>query len=198
VGIIDVLLALVLVEGAVFYRHVFTAPSSANAPVVVAMVLIYYTAIRSFMDWHLAMEEMRYRVLTNGHRRPELLRVFLDFAIMASYSLLLLRAHVLIDKPGANLLAIAIIYPAVYFLYMVWGELLRLAHGHAGKEFKRALLFFATVVALALLFGYIAGRANGWIFTNHRDFNVLFLAAELLLVIVYREMNSEQQVKLDD
>jgi hypothetical protein len=123
VGIIDILLGLTLVEGAVSFRSMFEQGSNANLPAMVAMVLIYYTAVRSFIDWHIAMEVRPYRILTEGSRGSELGRVLLDFVIMASYSFLILRAHILIEKPGSDITAIAITYPVIYCAYLIWGQL---------------------------------------------------------------------------
>jgi hypothetical protein len=196
VSTIDVLLALVLVEGAVFYRQIFASPSSANAPVLLAMALIYYTAVRSFIDWHAAMEASRYRILTNGHRDAELGRVFLDFAIMASYSFLLLRAHVLIADPGADLLAIAITYPAIYVLYIAWGLLLCRADPTTAYRFSRRLLLVTAALAGALLLCYVVARQNGWLGSDGQVLNAGLLVLELLIVVWYRRMNWRQQIVL--
>jgi hypothetical protein len=206
VAVIDVLLALILVEGAVSYRRVFATPSEANVPVVIALVLVYYTALRSFVDWHLAMEAMPYRILDDDRRgvrprvrRAELLRVFLDFAIMASYSFLLLRAHSLIGHQNADLLPIAIAYPAIFVLYLIWGQLLRSAYqgqpGEDGRRFSRRLLFVAMVLAGAILAGYAVGRHDSWL-SSERELNIALLGAELVLVFLFREVNWYQQVRL--
>jgi hypothetical protein len=200
VGIIDVLLGLTLVEGALGFRSMFTEGSSANVPAVVAMVLVYYTAVRSFVDWHLAMETYRYRVLTEDRRGSELRRVFLDFMIMASYSFLILRTHVLIGKPGSDLTAVAITYPAVYLAYLVWGELVKKAYPimWCPGQFRRRLLVVTFLVSGVLLVAYQAGYQQGWLGTDQKDFNTVFLSGELVLMLWFRHKNWSQQTILKD
>jgi hypothetical protein len=194
VGIIDVLLGLTLVEGALGYRSMFTQGSTANVAAILAMVLVYYTAVRSFVDWHLAMVAYPYRVLTEEVRTLELGRVLLDFVIMASYSFLILRGHVLIGRPGSDLTAIAITYPAVYFAYLVWGELLNRAYTE--RPFKRTLLFAVLLLSGALLIVYLVGRDHGWLGAGEEGLNIAFLSGELILVYWFRHKNWSQQVIL--
>ncbi len=202
VGIIDILLGLTLVEGAVSFRSMFAEGSNANLPAMVAMVLIYYTAVRSFIDWHIAMEVRPYRILTEGSRLSELGRVLLDFVIMASYSFLILRAHILIEKPGSDILAIAITYPAIYCAYIVWGILRENTtpgpplQRETPKPFRPTLLLVTLLIACGLLAGYVVGRAHGWLGSNKADLNTALLCAELLLIGWYRHKNWSQQLKL--
>jgi hypothetical protein len=196
VGIIDVLLGLTLVEGALAYRSMFTQGSTANVTAILAMALVYYTAVRSFIDWHLAMVAYPYRVLTECVRTLELGRVLLDFVIMASYSFLILRGHVLIGNPGSDLTAIAITYPAVYFAYLVWGELLKCAYGKL--PFKRTLLFVVLLLSGVLLAVYLVGRGHRWLGTDEEGLNIAFLSGELILVYWFRHKNWSQQMILED
>lgn len=198
VGIIDVLLALVLVEGAVSYRRLFTSPSAANAPAVIALVLVFFTALRSFIDWHVAMEQSRYRILTEDRRTGELVRVFLDFTIMATYSFVLLRAHMLIADPHADLLAVAIAFPAIYVLYLAWDALLRRADDDTAQQFSQRLLWVTLTAALVLLALYALARANGWFGWSGQTLNTVFLSLELALVAVYRGLNWRQQLVVKD
>jgi hypothetical protein len=203
VAIIDILLGLTLVEGAIAFRSMFTQGSTANAPAMLAMLLIYYTAVRSFIDWHIAMEVRPYRILTYRNRTLELGRVFLDLAIMASYSFLILRAHILIAKPASNLMAIAITYAGIYCAYIVWGELRQRTRpvqrlGERVQPFSRCLLAVTLCFAGVLLAGYVIGRGHRWFGLDKEDFNTAFLAGELLLIVWYRHKNWAQQLIVKD
>jgi hypothetical protein len=200
VGIIDILLGLTLVEGALAFRGMFTQGSNANVPAVVAMVLVYYTAVRSFVEWHVAMETYRYRVLTDGCRTSELRRVFLDFVIMASYSFLILRSHVLIEKPDSDLTAIAIAYPAIYFAYIVWGELLKEAYAGRGysQQFRPRLILLMCFLSSLLCVAYVVGRHHEWLGADLKDLNTAFLVAELALMLWFRHKSWSQQIILKD
>lgn len=192
VGVIDVLLALILVEGAVSYKELFTGHSRMNAAVLLALVLVYYTALRSFIDWHLAMEERPYRILDRNARSVELGRVVLDFGIMATYTFLLLRAHVLIDDPGADLLALALAYPAIYAMYMAWNRLQRCAYG--AERFTQRPLWAATTAASILVGLYLLAPQLG---LDDELRNTLFVLLELGIVAAFRHTNWQQQLVLD-
>lgn len=204
VTIIGVLLGLTLVSGAVAYHGMFTQGAHAPAGAYLAMALVYFVAVRSFIDWHMAMEMWRYRIFTDGRRSSELVRALLDFAIMASYSFLILRGHVLIDHPGADLTAIAIAFPAIYVAYIVWGALLNRAHPADGKAapfapgFSARLLGLMAALSAALLFVYEFGRSEHWLGRDHEDLNIVFLAVEFALVFAFRLANWSQQVIVKD
>src|SRR4051812_38420856 len=84
-GLVDVLYALVLVEGAVAYRSLFSRGheflSWDSMPVLLALVFIYFTTIQSFTDYHLASEDQPYRFLSKARRRTDLWRFYLDVVI---------------------------------------------------------------------------------------------------------------------
>ncbi len=199
VAIIDVLLGLTLVEGAFAYKSMFTHGSTANWPAMLAMVLVYLTALWSFVDWHIAMQVVPYRIQTKGTRGSERARVALDFLLMASYSFLILRAHVLIGDAGADLLAVAITYPAIYAGYILWGLLRNRAIAAQELDldaYSWLLLALMGVLTGVLLWGYAHWRHGSRLGMSAEDFNVLFLALELLILVSYRSINSLQQLTM--
>ena len=128
VRLVDVLYALVLVQGAIYYRRIFTIGSffddpSRWVPVCLALVLIYFMTVQSFIDYHLAAEDQKYRTLDKAHRVQDLVRFYLDVLIVGSYSFLLLKAHVLIDTSKSDLSAVFWALPAIFLLYYLWGLL---------------------------------------------------------------------------
>jgi hypothetical protein len=199
VGIIDILLGLTLVEGALSFTDLFK--SGADAPFIayVGVVLVYYTTIRSFIDWHIAMEVRPYRVLTKCTRTWELSRVLLDFLIMFSYSFLLLRVHALIDLPATDLTSVAIIYVWIYVAYIIWGclrEHARAVEGLDPKPFGGGLLWSSMVLAIVLLALYLVGRDHRWL--GDEGLNIALLFSELALMLWYRHKNWRQQLTLLD
>lgn len=192
VGVIDVLLALILVEGALSYKELFTGHSRINAAVLLALALVYYTALRSFIDWHLAMEERPYLILDRNARSRELGRVVLDFGIMATYTFLLLRAHVLIDDPGADLLALALAYPAIYVMYMAWNWLQKRAYN--SERFTQRPLWAATAAASILVGLYLFAPPLGM---EDELRNILLILVELGIMAAFRHVNWQQQLVLD-
>src|SRR5207302_5403341 len=75
VSLIDLLFALVLTLPVFATEDVVRAPLHANLPIVLALVLAYYVVIRSFVDWHIAMEDAPYWIRTSTHKSWELRRV---------------------------------------------------------------------------------------------------------------------------
>ena len=126
--------------------------------------------------------------------------MFLDFGIMASYSFLILRAHVLIRRPGSNLVVIAITYVVIYVLYVVWGKLREKADPVGGlhaNPFSYLLLGLTALLALVLLGLYLGLRGDGRLGLSSSWFNAAFLLAELVLIGVYRHMNWSQRIRLN-
>jgi Kef-type K+ transport system membrane component KefB len=108
------------------------------------------------------------------------------------YTFLLLRAHVLIDEPEADLLALALAYPATYFLYMVWNQLQKSAYGSV--RFTQRPLWAATTAASILVVLYLLAPRLG---TSDELRNILFLLLELGIVAAYRHVNWQQQLVLE-
>jgi uncharacterized membrane protein len=186
--LIDVVYGLVLVQGAIFYRSLFTIGDKFHhfdqwAPVVAALVLIYFTAIQSFVDFHIASEEKPYRLLGKKSGR-NLTRFYLDVVIVGLYSFLLLKCHVLITDPGADLTPAFWAFPVIFVLYIVWGILRCWARpGGFQQESKRFLLLggcLAAYLALAIVYANLSG---GW------NTNLIFLLIALAVMLIYRGFN---------
>jgi hypothetical protein len=200
--LIDVLYALVMVQGALKYSSLFTAeidPLSLErqGPVVVALLLIYFIAIQSFIDYHLASEVQPYKLLNKTRRKKDLARFYLDVVIVGLYSFFLLRCHVLLTDPAADLTAVFAGLVGMFVLYLIWGELRWSTKPEGAKPepgaetvearrpFRRRLLilFLVTYVALAVAY---AELAEGW------EANLIFLLIAALLMLMYRGMNWTQ------
>ncbi len=194
--LVDVLYALVLVQGAINYRALFTIgdeflhPARA-LPVVLALALIYFTAIQSFVDYHLASEDQPYQLLDPdaGNRRVDLWRFYLDIVIVGLYSFLLLKCHVLIAAPGADLTPAFCALPAVFGLYLLWGALRGSTNPNPdknpGQRYRPILLAVCGVLYAVLAAAYI-GLADGWLA------NAIFLGLALLIMVAYRWVNWSQ------
>jgi hypothetical protein len=190
IGLIDVLYALVLVQGAVAYRSLFENGSEflhleRCLPVVLALALIFFTAIHSFIDYHLAAADQPYQLLDKQKRQRDLLRFYLDIVIVGMYSFILLKCHVLLYNPGGDLLFAFLMFPALFLLFVGWGELRRrTAPGTRQPYDVRLLLFFFFAYGLLAL-AYLL-TSNGWIGNSE------FLLAAFLLMGFYRWLNWRQ------
>src|SRR5262249_40792631 len=145
-GLIDVLYALVLVQGAEAYRSLFVNGGEflhfeRFLPVALALVLVFFTAIHSFIDYHLAAEDQPYQFLDRKRRQKDLVRYYLDIVIVGTYSFILLKCHILLDSPGGDLTFAFFTFPALFLLFIGWGELRRRTAPNAQQPYDVRLLF---------------------------------------------------------
>jgi hypothetical protein len=189
--LIDVVYALVLVQGAEAYRSLFTRAGefehiSAVLPVALALALIYFTAIQSFIDYHFASEEQPYQFLHKTKRKNDLLRFYLDVLIVGLYSFVLLKCHVLLESPGGDLTLAFLTFPAIFLLYIVWGWFRKTAVSGTKQAYSPWLLLLFLGLYGLLTLVYVC-TANGWVGNSE------FLFAALLLMIAYRLLNWRQK-----
>lgn len=187
--LVDVLYALVLVGGAEAYRSLFTMGDefqhiSHFLPVVLALILIYFTTIHSFIDYHLASEDQPYQFLNRLRRRVDLGRFYLDILIVGLYSFALLKSHVLLDSPGADLTPVFLTFPGIFLLFIIWGALRELT-AEDNQPYSPRLLCLVLAIYFLLAVAY-ACTSNGWMG------NAEFLFAALLIMLLYRWINWRQ------
>jgi len=190
--LIDVLYALVLVQGAVYYRALFTLSDRFSfshlgrwVPVLLALALIYFTAIQSFIDYHFASEDQPYQLLDRRYRATDLIRFYCDVLIVGVYSFVLLKCHVLLAAPDSDLLPVMLAFVLIFLLYLVWGRLRRKSSGQNDQPFSPALLWLAAgaYVAIAILYAMVP---SGW------GANSFALGLALAVMLVYRVLNWKQ------
>jgi hypothetical protein len=204
--LIDILFGLVIVEGALYYRSILAAHGHRNLPVVIALALIMYTAVRSFVDLHSLMEYAPYQIMTEEPRscqwlcEPvklrtlELWRLYTDFLIVAAYSVMLLRAHALLDDQAAGLRFLMWSFPALVVLYLFWGELFRQSAGR--QQFKVSLLVWTLVGSIVIAIAYNLTWDLKLLAGHGTLRNVIFLALEAALMCGYRSRNWRQQLTI--
>jgi len=205
VRLIDLLFGLVIVQGALYYRPLLAAHGHVTAPATVALTLIMYTVVRSFVDWHTLMEHAPYRIMTSTKRPSSLLqvrtlelwRLYVDFLIVATYSFLLLRGHVLLKTPAAHLRLFFWSFAGIFALYWVWGELLHLSSGEE-RQFKEKLLFIAVGAAILLASGYTATVGDKHLAGDGIKHNDIALAIAFAIMVLYRFGNWKQQKTIND
>lgn len=190
VVLIDVLYALVLVGGAEAYRSLFTTGGefrhvSRFLPVILALVLVYFTAIHSFIDYHFAAEDQPYQFLDKSKRRTDLWRFYLDVVIVGLYSFVLLKSHVLLNSPGADLAPVFFTFPAIFLLFLWWGSLRKETAPDDDQPYRVWLLGLCLLSYGILALAY-AATSNGWLGNSE------FLFIALLIMIFYRWRNWRQ------
>ena len=196
IRLIDIFFALVLGQGILRFDHVLSAPWDSNAPVLLALLAVYYTVIRSFLAWHGAIEDRRYRINVKDRRTMELWRVYIDVIIVALYAFLLVAIEPLQDPTaasiqagdhfeggGADISAFFFALPVLFGLYLIWGALRRRAWGE--DEFKLRVLvgFGLSFLLVAVLYKLDLGGIS------NMTRNIVGILVVLGLMSAYRYIN---------
>jgi hypothetical protein len=195
VGLIDLLFALVLTLPAVTSTGTVRAPWHSNVPAVLALVLGYYVVVRSFIDWHIAMEDAPYWIRTSARRTWELRRVYVDCGIVIAYVMLFLSADSLTTKGSSDIGEYLAVFVAVFVLYLVWGRLRRISY-RTQHEFKDPTLVTALVGFLAIWCAYRLDRDSVHWLSRHAELqNVLALLLAYMMYAAYRFRNWKEMRK---
>jgi hypothetical protein len=188
VSLIDLLFALVLTLPIVISQDVVRAPWHSNIPVVLALMLGYYVVVRSYIDWHVAMEDAPYWIRTGNHKSAELRRVYVDFFIVMSYVLLLLSTKDLPKSPGSDIGEFLLLFCVMFALYLTWGALRHFAYG-VQHEFRWLTLAVALTGFAAIWCAYRLDRDHlRWLHSD-TTLNTIALALAFVTYAVYRRRN---------
>jgi hypothetical protein len=188
VSLIDLLFALVLTLPVVVSQDVVRAPWHGNIPVVLALVLGYYVVIRSYIDWHVAMEDAPYWIRSGSHKSAELRRVYVDFLIVMAYVLLLLSTKDLTTNPDSDIGEFLSLFFVVFALYLVWGALRSFAYGPL-HEFRWLTLAIALIGFAAIWGAYRLDRNQVRWLHNHTTLNTVALVLAFAMYSTYRMRN---------
>jgi len=192
-SLVDVIYGLVIVEGAVAYSSLFTRAGefedlSRWVPVVLALILTYFTTIQSFVDYHLASETQPYWLRSSAKRGIDLGRFYLDVVIVGSYSFVLLKCHALLEDPASNITLAFAAFPAIFLLYILWGWL-REKTADSGNPYSVILLWCCVAAYGAVAFAYL--QVVDLVGASPST-NSIFLAIALALMVAYRYINWHQ------
>jgi hypothetical protein len=187
VRLIDFFFGLVIAQGVLRFDSVFKAPWDATPQVLLALVVVYYTVVRSFIAWHSAIEQWRYRVLVSKDRirTIELWRVYTDIFIVIVYAFLLLAAEPLTHDGGADISAFLFGFPVLFALYVLWGRLRRVAWG-GNDPFNLLYLVFFGLLSFVVACVYTLDPDVG---ISEALGNGIALSCTGLLMILYRFIN---------
>jgi len=163
---------------------VVAAPWASNVPVVLGLVAIYYTVIRSFVSWHGAIEQRRYRLSVPDVRTTELCRVYIDALIVLVYAYLLLKAEPLRAQSDADIAGLLWAFPMLFVLYGTWGYLRRVAWGPDDFKLRVLIKFAVAYSVLALLYQLDPAGIGGSAVANS-----FALACVLMMMGAYRFIN---------
>ena len=185
VGMIDIFFALVVGQGVLVFQTAIAQPFSASPQVWLALMLIYYTVIRSFVAWHSAIEAGWYR-MSSDRRTTELWRLYVDVLIVALYAYMFIAAEPLMKEEGSNLGGLFWAFPVLFALYWLWGCFRRVAWGEDEFDFWVLLLFGVLYAALAAFYVLLPSGTLG---IGEETGNTLALATALALMALYRYVN---------
>jgi hypothetical protein len=182
------LFALVLTLPVVINPDLIRAPWHSNVQACLAVALGYYVVIRSYISWHVAMEDAPYWIRTGTHKTSELRRLYIDFFIVMSYVLLLLSTEDLAKHPGSDIGEYLALLAVVFVLYLGWGALRAFAYGPQ-HEFRWVTLVIALVGFAATWGAYRINRDDVRVVHSGATSNTVALAASLVTYATYRMRN---------
>ena len=189
VSLIDLLFALVLTLPVLVAEDVIRAPWHANLPIVLSLVLAYYVVIRSFVDWHIAMEDAPYWIRTSRHKSWELRRVYVDVLIVMAYVMLFLSTKDLSKHANADLGQYLLLLAVIIGLYLLWSGLRWIAYREQ-HEYRWHTLAVAMIGFVALWAAYRIDRDHADWFASHSEArNTVALGLAMALVASYRMRN---------
>jgi hypothetical protein len=189
VGLIDLLFALVLTLPILVTEDVIRQPWDANLPVLLALGTAYYVVIRSFVDWHLAMEDAPYWIRTSPKKSWELKRIYVDFAIVMAYVMLFLSTKELSKHASADIGQFLFLLGVIIALYLAWGALRWVAY-RAQHEYRWHTLAEALVGFLAIWGAYRLDHDRvGWFDAHAVARNTAALVLALMMLVAYRYRN---------
>lgn len=154
VRLVQVLFGVILAQGILRNSELIVSPfSSQNIVAVLGFGSLYFTTVRSWIDWHITMSKYPYDIRTDSpHSTTEMLRLWTDIGFVVTYAYLLFTVENVIGKPGANLLPHLQGYAALFALYWVSGALRRRNYGISAGQL-RAIGTFGSLYGI-LLFTY--------------------------------------------
>jgi hypothetical protein len=189
VDLIDILFALVLGLPVLIGAGVFVHPESAGAPVILAFITGYYVVVRSYVDWHIAMEDAPYWIRTSSGTVWELRRIYVDFFIVVAYVVMFLATRGLLRKRDADIGLYLFMLALIPALYLLWGALRQKAYGD-WHEYSRRSMLTACLGLLAVWVAYRITRDQHVVLVHHGAvLNVIAEIAALVLVLAYRRAN---------
>jgi succinate-acetate transporter protein len=186
VQMVDILFALVLGQGVATFHNVVVPHFTGNLPVLIAVVAIYFTIVRSFVAWHEAMAECRYRILTLRCRTTELWRLYIDALIVALYAYMWFATTPLKSNSATDIHRLLWAFPLLFLMYGVWGQLRRVAWGDDKFSFIILGCFGVSYLLLAIAYTITRSKTTA---LDSTTANSSVLALVLFLMLSYRYIN---------
>ncbi len=162
VRLIQVLFGVILAQGILRNSELITSPfATANLVATIGFVSLYFTTVRSWIDWHLTMTKYPYDVrLGSPHRSTEMFRIWADLGFVITYAYLLFTVESLIRNPTADLLPHLQGYAVLFSLYLTSGLLRRRHYGNSAGQ-VRAISIFGSVYLLLVATYWAVSRESG-------------------------------------
>jgi hypothetical protein len=172
VRLIQVLFGVILAQGTLRNSDLITSPfATANIVATIGFASLYFTTVRSWIDWHLTMTKYPYDVrLGSPHRSTEMLRIWADLGFVIAYAYLLFTVEPLIGDPHADLLPHLQGYAVLFSLYLASGLLRRRHYGNAAGQVKAISIFGSLYLLLVAAYWTVTREtgvgdslATGWL-----------------------------------
>ena len=162
VRLIQVLFGVILAQGILRNSDLVTSPfAAANIVATIGFVSLYFTTVRSWIDWHLTMTKYPYDIrLGSPHRSTEMFRIWADVLFVVTYAYLLFTVEPLIGNPNADLLPHLQGYAVLFTLYLTSGLLRRRHYGNAAGQVRAISIFGSLYVLLVAAYWGVTRQAG--------------------------------------
>ncbi len=193
VRLIQVLFGVILAQGILRNSDLVASPfAAANLVAAVGFASLYFTTVRSWIDWHLTMTKYPYDVrLSSPHRSTEMLRIWTDIGFVVTYAYLLFTIEPLIGNPGADVLPHLQGYAVLFGLYLCSGLLRRRHYGNSAGQ-VRAISIFGSMYLVLLGAYWALGRESGLLDTAAASWlNGMALMLIFALTWMYRSYRQQ-------
>ncbi len=200
VRLIQVFFGVILAQGILRNDDLITAPFAAsNIVATIGFASLYFTTVRSWIDWHLTMTKYPYDVrLGSPHRSTEMLRIWADLGFVITYAYLLFTVESLIGDSSADLIPHLLGYAVLFVLYLASGLLRRRHYGNAAGQVK-AISIFGSLYLLVLATYWVFVRESGlWETAGSSWLNGFALLVIFGLTYAYRSYRQQLRRKGQD
>jgi len=188
VRLIQVLFGVILAQGILRNSELVASPfASANLAAAIGFASLYFTTVRSWIDWHLTMTKYPYDVrLTSPHRSTEMMRIWTDIGFVLTYAYMLFTIERLIGNPDADLLPHLEGYAVLFSLYLASGLLRRRHYGSSAGQVQ-AILIFGSMYLLLVAGYWLLGREVGLLNGSYASWlNTVALLVIFTIAYAYR------------
>lgn len=188
VRLVGIMFGVVVAQSFVRYDHIIVAPfEETHRTGLLALGVVYFTVVMSWVDWHTTMELRPYALHPhNSARLTELIRLWADIGVVATYAYLLLTIEAFGQTPSASIEGHLVGYPLIFLTYFLSGASRRVAYGRYASNVRPIIGFGVAYLLLLGLYSFSRRSLGGDPSPDATWLNAAALGEAFLLMVLYR------------